>query len=77
MTAFSLVIPKAVERTLEEIPLPWIGRVVEALEFLSAYPKLGEEIAVPGGNLRKVAVWPYTILYRFDQDAKRILIINI
>ncbi len=77
MTGYPIIIPKIVEKTLRSLPLPWVVRVVETIDMLSFYPKLGEEVSTPLGDFRRVKVWPYTLLYRFDEPTKRVIIFNL
>jgi plasmid stabilization system protein ParE len=77
MPTFSLIIPKSVARYIEGIPLPWIGRVAEALDLLLVYPQLGEVIETKSIQVRRVSVWPYKIIYRLDESSKKIIIITI
>lgn len=77
MPIFSLIIPKSVANYIEVIPLPWIGRVAEALDLLLVYPQLGEVIETKTIQVRRINVWPYKIIYRLDEPSKKIIIINL
>ncbi len=75
--SYLVQIPKSIVKQVKKIPLPWRERVDQAMRSLANKPFLGIKMSGEYHNKRKIRVWPYRILYTFDQERKTVWIVEV
>ena len=65
-TEFFVKIPPSVQKSMRKIPFPWIERIRMTIDSISIEPFQGEKMLGRYKHARKVRVWPYRIIYFFN-----------
>lgn len=77
MSAYLVITPKNIKKAVIKIPPPWRLRIIENLRKLETDPFLGVPMKGELKDNRKLAVWPYRIIYKIDRQAKIIIIMEV
>ena len=72
-----MAVPKSALKSMAKIPLPWRGRVREAIDALEHDPFYGEKMRGAHSGKRRIKVWPYRIVYGVDEDRKMVKIFEV
>jgi len=77
MSGYYIHVPKSPKKSLAKIPLPWQFRIKQAIDRLELEPYLGDKMQGKYSDKRKIAVWPYRVIYRIKEDIKLIEVLEI
>ena len=76
-TGYFVYISKAIRKSLLRIPSPWLERIEQTIDILCVDPHIGENMSGKLAGCRKIRVWPYRIIYRFDKNRRVVEILEV
>lgn len=74
---FEVRVPHSPQKSLDKILLPWRERIDFALDGLEINPFVGEKMWGKLQGKFKIKIWPYSIIYRVDEEKKIVNVLNI
>jgi len=77
MERFTIRVANSAKKNLKKIPLPWQGRIINALEILEANPFIGVPMKGAYKGKCKIRIWPYRIIYRIFKNTRHVEVYEI
>lgn len=74
---FRLILPKKVQKEIEQIDQKMHLRIFAALAAIAADPYAGKKLLGKYQDLRSYRVWPYRIIYTIKKRELLVLVIKV